>query len=76
MALNPKMSLPTVNWTVVKDVLNGGRIAGARREKGDTFDAPESHMTFLELEGVVARTADLATAAPVDAAPAPSKTKG
>jgi hypothetical protein len=57
------VDMTKVNYTVVKDIGNAMKIAGKRRQKGDTFDAIPRHVKFLELEGVIAPTAKLAAAA-------------
>ena len=51
-----------VNYTVVKEIKNAMKIAGKRRQKGDTFDAIPRHVHFLLLEEVIAETAKLASA--------------
>lgn len=55
-------------WKVLVEPSHGGQIHGRRRAIGDVFQAPQTAMTFLELEGIVAKTDDPA------AAPAPKKT--
>ena len=44
------------SYTVLIDILNGMKIAGTRRVKGDVFRADPRHMAFLIREGVVGLT--------------------
>lgn len=60
-------------YKVVKARDHGGLIHGARREAGDTFEAPESAMTFELLEGIVEEVAD--AKASKDAATKPAAPK-
>lgn len=43
-------------WKVMKPRDHGGLIHGRRRAADDVFEAPDSAMTFDELEGIVERT--------------------
>jgi len=58
-----------VSYTVVKEISNGMKIAGARRQKGDVFLAIPRHVHFLLLEGVIAPTPPASSAAAAPAAP-------
>lgn len=60
-------------WKVKKELGHGGLIHGARRAKDDVFEAPETAMTFLALEGVVERVTTTTPAAK-PAAPDAAKT--
>jgi hypothetical protein len=51
-----KVDMTKVSYTVVKTISNALKIAGKRRQKGDTFMAIPRHVKFLELEGVIAPT--------------------
>lgn len=57
-----------VNYTVVVEIKNAMKIAGKRRQKGDTFDAIPRHVHFLVIEGVIVETAKLPAAASPSAA--------
>jgi hypothetical protein len=46
-----------VTYRVVKEISNGGKIAGARRAQGATFEAHPSSVMYAELEGVIERVA-------------------
>jgi hypothetical protein len=58
-----------VAYKVLQELKNGGRIAGRRRALNEVFEADESELHFLELEGVVEKVAPAAA----KAAKAPSE---
>jgi len=70
-----RVDMTKVSYTVVKSIGNGMKIAGKRRQKGDTFEAIPRHVHFLLVEEVIAETAKLPAAPAADPSPASPSTK-
>jgi len=58
-----RVDMTKVSYTVVKQISNGMKIAGKRRQMGDVFEAIPRHVHFLLIEGVIATTPPAAPAA-------------